>query len=170
MHIKKIHQVINDVRSRSVSPRITEPFAARRYVTPNDTSGIRHPTITASMFSEIPFTKLIIIIITGILKIQPAHSGSKRIHHLAAASTPATRPTFRSASRSSRNRWGIWLVIRTGTASFRRVGEWIGGRRPCYRWPNRVTELWIIEIFALSVEFEESVSVVTCVRLRSRVK
>ena len=109
MQRQKTNQVIDDMRSRSVPPRITEPLATRRHIAPHNTRGIGNPAIPASVFSEIPFPILIVIIITGVLEIQSAHPRRERIHHLAAVpATTAPRPAALCGTPGSRgDRRGI---------------------------------------------------------------
>ena len=167
----KTHQVIHDMRSRGVPPRITEPFTTRRHIAPHNTRWIGHPTIPASVFGKIPFTILVIVIIPSVLEIQPTHPRRQCIHHLAIPAAVAPGPPLRAAPGSRRNGRGIRLVIgpcpSPTAAALRRVGERIGGGGPRHRRPNRVAKLWVIEILTLSVEFEEGVGVVARVGLRS---
>jgi len=174
MQLRETNQVIDNMWSRSVPPWITEPLTTRRHIAPHNTSGIGNTAITASVFSEISFTILIVIIIPSVLKIQPTHPRGKRIHHLAVVPTAVPRPAaLGGATRSRGDRWGIGLVIGAGSpngAALRRVRKRIGRSWPCYRRPNRVTEFRVVEILALCVKFKKGVGVVAGVGLRSGVE
>lgn len=85
MGSSSIYQVIDDMRSGGVPPRIAEPFPARRHVASHNTGRVRHTAVAARMLREVPLPVLVTFLVPRLLEIQAPDPGGERVHRGAGA-------------------------------------------------------------------------------------
>lgn len=125
------------------------------------------------MLHKIPLPVLIPFLVPSLFKIQPAHSGRQCLHRcLIIIITVPSSAASAGALAGGGGYWGRVGLVAGGGSGGVRDGDGVGRCGPCYRGSDGLGEflkVGVIEVFALRVEFEESVRVVVSgVGLRRR--
>ncbi len=137
------YQVIDNVRTRSVSSWITKPLAAWWNIAAHNARRVMNATVLASMLRQVPFRILMAILISSLIK-------------------PQVTQTCHQGTNCSSLRFSIWSPYISWCNWFwnsRRKILWciVPDQRVC--WLTKLSELQVVIVITLGVKFKKGKSI-----------